>query len=946
MHTGIHAGLVYAREADPAEGRYELVGDPVNTAARLCAAAGNDEILASESALGGVEPFFETRAVEPLRLKGKGKPVPVYRVLGRTGVATRFEARARRGLTTFIGRSREIAALDGALAAVLSGKVRVLEVRGDAGVGKTRLLEEFRRRLEQPELRTFAGHCESYGNIAPLQPFLQILRQAFGLKADTPREASARRVEAELAALDRRLLRQLPALLQALSLGAPVKQESEDGSLSNAFVQWITALSERGPVVLTLDDWQWADDASRQLLADLVAGLSREARRVLVVTCARTGKVMAPVSGESGFIELMPFDTDEVDAMMRALMPTALDLETTGAMKERAGGNALFLEELCQALSRDGVELDLGREKSVPSTIHGLIQARVQRLPPALSLVSQAAAVIGSEFEEWLLSRIVGPDGLAQALDSLAENDLVYAGYSSGLYRFKHGITREVVYNSVKLGERRRLHGAIARAIEDCFGESGALERSEALAAHWAGAAEPERASMYAELAGDKAAAASSLDCARQQYGAAMLELDRISTSAPTRRRWLEIAWKWAAACVFSPAPEQVGLLERALEFAVKLDDPEAIARSHYWLSWIHYALGDAKSASSHARAALAIAEHTGSFKLVAQLLANLGHVHAASAECTQALAMLERALELKRTQVKTHFLRAVPVGFAYALGVEALVQGYQGDFQESAATMETALRAVRGAEHAVEASLMGLRGMIEVWQGRYGDCVQTASVSRLRAERMSGPYVFATSEALGSFARAMLGADPAALGELGRVVSWLDERGMRLFLSFWCACLAEALFAAGDDEGAARAAGRALERAEAGDRLGEVPAYRVRARLAARERDIERAKSELESGRRGRGLPRVAARAPADAAHAGRAAPRRKGRQGGARPRGHAARGVPRARDARVRRARQALPHALNEIDSGTSSLSSCSWSSVTASASMTPMAASLPGQ
>jgi class 3 adenylate cyclase/tetratricopeptide (TPR) repeat protein len=830
LHTGIHAGLIYAREADSVTGRYELVGDPVNTTARLCAAADTDEILASETALRGVEPFFETEAVAPLQLKGKGKPVAVYRVLGRTAVATRFEARARRGLTPFIGRANELGELVDALERARAKKTVVVHVLGDAGVGKTRLLEELRRRLEA-EVPVFSGGCESYGNIAPLQPFLQVLRQVFDIGAETSREESARTVEAGLSSLGAGLSKYLPVLLQSLSLGSRGEPATEELSLSSAFTALFTALAERGPVVLMLDDWQWADDASRLLVTQVVEQLAHEAQPVLVVLNVRARGVVDSLLPDATVIELLPFDLAESAQAIRALLPGTLDLAFTGVIQQRSGGNPLFLEELCQSLPREGTLEAPG--SGVPSTIHGLIQARVERLPADLTVVSQAAAVIGSEFEEWLLARIVGPDDLGRALEDLAQNDLVYASRSAGLHRFKHGITREVVYNSVKLSDRRRLHGAIARAIEESFGESGALERSEALAAHWSGAADPERASMYAELAGDKASSASSLDCARQQYGAAMLELDRITNSPLSRRRWLSVSWKWAAACVFSPAPEQVTLLQRSLEFAERLEDTEAIARSHYWLGWLHYALGQQDRARSHSQRAVELAEKATNQKLVAQLVANLGQIHAAGADTVRALAALDHALSLKQQNVKTRFLRAVPVGFAYALGMKALVHGYLGDFGAADTAMDTALRSVRGAEHAIEASLLGLRGMIEIWRGRYADCIETARQSRTRAERVSGPYVFATSQTLSSYARLALGPDAAALDELTKAVAWVDDRGMRLFFSFSAACLAEALVTAGDLAGGRRQAERALEQVKEGDRLGEVMALRVMARCA-----------------------------------------------------------------------------------------------------------------
>jgi class 3 adenylate cyclase/tetratricopeptide (TPR) repeat protein len=845
LHTGIHAGLVYARETDAAAGRYELVGDPVNTAARLCAAAETDQILASETALRGVEPFFETEAVAPLILKGKGKPVPVYRILGRTAVATRFEARARRGLTPFIGRERELGLLEDALERARSGRTIVVHVLGDAGVGKTRLIEEFRRRLDA-DVSAYSGCCESYGNIAPLQPFLQVLRQLFGVGSEASREESARAVESAVDSLGDGLSKHLPALLQTMSLVSPSRNEppAESTSLPGMMKALFARLSERGPLVLLMDDWQWADDASRLLVAQVVEQLALEARPVLLVMNLRSRAVSDSLLPDATVVDLMPFDLVESEQAIRALVPGTLDLAVTGVIQKRSGGNPLFLEELCQALPREGF---LEEQSGVPSTIHGLIQARVERLPKELALVSQAAAVIGSEFEQWLLARIVGPDDLDRALEDLAANDLVYASHSAGLHRFKHGITREVVYNSVKLSERRRLHGVIARAIEDSFGESGALERSEALAAHWSGAADPERASMYAELAGDKASAASSLDCARQQYGAAMLELDRLSASPLARRRWLSISWKWAAACVFSPAEEQVRLLERSLEFAEQLGDAEAVALSHYWLGWLYYALGQQDRARSHSEKAIEFAEKATNQKLIAQLVANLGQIHAAGADCARALDALERAASLKLKNVKTRFLRTVPVGFAYALGMKALVHGYLGDFARADECMAVAFRSVVGAEHAIEASLLGLRGMIEIWRGRYADCLESCRQSRARAERVSGPYVFATSQTLASYARLRLGPDPGALVELKEAVSWVDERGMRLFFSFSAACLAEALVSTGDLVDGRRQAERALEQVKEGDRLGEVMALRVLASAARLGGDSAEARLFLE---------------------------------------------------------------------------------------------------
>lgn len=858
LHSGIHSGLVFARDSDPRHGRYELIGDPVNTTARLCSAAGMDEILASEVTLRGVAPFFETESVEPLRLKGKGEPVPVYRVLGRSRITTRFEARAHRGLTPFVGRASELVRLSSAFDRVSrdAGASRLAHVIGDAGVGKTRFLEQFRRALPGDAL-SYVGCCESYGNVPPLLPFLQVLRQVFELAPDAKKPEALAAIEARLRPLDEKLVRHLPAFLHALSL-EPLSVEPKSSAdavqsaISSAICSLLSALAAERPLLLVLDDWQWADDASHQVLADFLAALHASPARVLVVAGARTLAAADPLSREGELIELRPFDAGEVAAAVHALLPNVVELAVKDVIQERSGGNPLFLEELCQAWPDDTVAgAEMSATRRVPNTLHGLIQARVERLPTRLLDVVRAAAVVGSEFDQWSLEQVMGGAQLGKQLEALAENHLIYESSLAGVYRFNHGITREVVYDSVKLGERRRLHGAIAAATEARFGPDGLAAHCEELAYHFAGAAEHERAANYAELAGDKAAVTSSLDRARQQYRAALTELDRLPRSVAQRRRWLSVSRKWAAACVFSPSLEITEVLERALDYAEELDDVDASARAHYWLGWLQYALGAQTVARSHTERALELAARIKNTKLTAQLLANLGQIHVSAAECAEALRCLDRALGLKREQASPRRQPSVPVGFAYAMGCKAIVHGYLGDFVAAGACVDAAFAAAGNTGHAIDASLCGLSGMVHLWQGRWQDCIDASKRTRATAERVSGPYVFAMSQTLAGYARWMLSREPSALDELKHAVDWLEGRRIGLFLSLNYACVAEALSMSGDGAGARHYALRAIERSAHGDRLGDIVAYRALARVSILEDgDTERAEDYLARGR------------------------------------------------------------------------------------------------
>lgn len=853
LHSGIHAGLVFARSSDARDGRYEIVGDPINTAARLCSAAGPDEILASEAALSGVTPFFELEELAPLRLKGKYEPLPAYRLLRKTGLSSRFEARVQRGLTPFVGRQRELARLLAAFEGVLGGASRLCQIIGDVGVGKTRLVSELDQRV-RGRATVYGGGSESLGQAPPLQPFLQILTQVFELSLVSSPERARRKLTDRALALDRALAPHLPGLEQLLgvaSLPEALGPEEVARRNADAVTAVVAALARRQPTCLLLDDWHAADDASYRVLARLLGALRQEPLPLLVISTNRWLERSDPLTALGEVIELGPLDRADAESAIEALLPNAIDLGVAESIRERSGGNPLFLEELCQAWPYAAREPDAPARERVPGGLYSLIQARVERLPPELLRLARAAAVIGAELEVWLLERVAPGEDVAEGLTRLAASGFIHATERADVYRYKHGVTREVVYGSVRIGERRQLHEAIADALLARFPGASTHAHCERLAHHYAAAGRPSRAALYAEMAGDKAAHTSSLDRARLHYRAALAELDKLSSVPAQRLRWLEVSRKWAAACVFSPAPEQIDVLERALRHTEQIGDAAGIAHSHYWLGWIHYTLGDQERASEHTRRALSIAQVDAQDRLLTQLLANLGQIQLACAEARTALASLERAVASKHEQARAASGETVPVGYLYALGCRGLAHGYLGEFERAQADLGAALELVEGREHAIEASLLGLLSMVQLWQGELSACRQTTGRMRNIAERVGGPYVFAMSRTFGGYARAMLEHDAKALDELAAAVNWIEQREMRLFHSFGLALAAEACLEHGRYAEAERFAVRALERAEQLDRLGELAARRVLARCYARDpRRTREAATLLEEAR------------------------------------------------------------------------------------------------
>jgi class 3 adenylate cyclase/tetratricopeptide (TPR) repeat protein len=852
LHSGVHSGLVFVRKGDPLAGKYELTGDAVNTASRLCSIAGRNEILVSEDTLRGLEPFFDTELIVPQQLKGKQRPVPAYRVRGRSAAETRFEASSLRGLLHFVGREEQLAELHKAVSSAVAGRGNALCLVGDAGIGKTRLLDEFKRKTSAAGIRVCRGGCENYGDIAPLRPFLQIAREVLPIPEDAPSERTYVSIERGLSAIDESLRDHLSAVLKLLSLKSwreATSPEEQQLAVITAATELLLALGREKPLLLIIDDWQWADDASIQVLGRLLRLVHD--RPIAIVVAAREIAADDPVLGQVNTVELRPFTENESVRAVQGLLRRPVDSGTALGIHRHSGGNPLFLEEICRSLPSTGELSPSPQGTTVPNTVRGLLQVRVERLATRPAKLLALASVLGNECPAWLLDALSDDPETEAVLQTLIDSGFLYEAETAGTLRFKHGIAREVVYDSVRVRERRQLHAEVARTIVARFEGLALVDQYEVLASHYAGAQDFSQALEFAELAGDKAAASSALDRARAQYAAALAHVERLSDHETHTKRWLSLIPKWASACVFSPAREQLLVLQRALELSERVGDYDSLCQAEYWIGWLYYALGNQHEAVSHLNRALEFAERAHNEPLVAQLLSNLGQSHAAAGNYGEALDCLERGIEMKRRRGNRSRKGGLPVGFAYALGCRALVHGDRGDFSAAYVQVQEALELVRETGHAVEGSLLCLLGMIQLWQGRWQDALHTAARGRATAERVNGPYVLAICQTVSGYARWVLERSPAALDELERAIAWLERREIGLYLGFGYAHLAHALFSAGALERARDYASRAVARAQTGDPLGEALGERVLSLLDERDGQHAEALTHAELARK-----------------------------------------------------------------------------------------------
>ncbi|MGQ3054652.1 MAG: AAA family ATPase, partial [Roseateles sp.] len=360
-----------------------------------------------------------------------------------------------------------------------------LGLRAGAGVGKTRLTEEFLRHAQDQAdqaIQIHRGYCESYLSAEPLQPFVQMLRALDGLH-DAP-----------------------PELFAA--------QNSAPAQRADALLALLLALARRTPQLVCIDDLQWADDASLRLLHRLRAMAEREGLPLLLLSASRPASNPAALpganDGDADILELPPLTETEAARAVQQLLPQT-DPFIASEVQRHAGGNPLFIEELCHAAADHGGGLVEGQSSA--AWLAALVESRVGRLPPEQAWLVRVAAVVGNVIPVWLLQALTGCGEQHPAVQALAAQDFIFPDQRPGLLRFKHGITRDVVYEATGLHERQALHRQISIALSARGGAEGQLH--EQLAYHDAAANDWPAAARHAEAAGDQALAASALDRAK-----------------------------------------------------------------------------------------------------------------------------------------------------------------------------------------------------------------------------------------------------------------------------------------------------------------------------------------------------------------------------------------------------------------------------------------------
>ncbi len=616
FRVGLNTGpVVVGSISDNLDMDYTALGDTVNLASRMEEMAQPGTVYLTENTYRIVSDYFDCEPLGSLIVKGKAEPVVAYEALReKSATRTRFQAAAERGLTPFVGREQELRVLNWYFEQLKKGQGHVVLVSGEAGLGKSRLLLEFRRSIESTPVTWLEGHCISYGERVPFLPIIDLIKSSFGIEERDHEADIVQRVKEATARWEESTRTTVPYLKYLLSVD-PGDQavvtmdpmERRAGTL-DALRAFLLEQSRGEPLIVVVEDIHWMDEKSQEGLGALVELAA--STPVLIILTYRPGYVQP--FGERTYYSRLALEhlppEESATLAERVLQVATLPHDLQRLITSKGEGNPFYIEEVTKSLVESGVlrqtngsyTLDRPAEEiRVPDTIQEVILSRIDRLEREAKEAIQLASVIGREFTVRLLDRIsdieAKVDDLLVELKSL---ELIYekAYFPELAYMFKHALTQDVAYSTLLVEKRRALHRLIGAGIEELYADRLA-EQHEALAHHYYEGQDWEKALEYLEKAGNKSVAAYANEEALDYYARALEICEKLGGEAMAKA--VSIAEKRGHVhFTIGAVSDAIGDFDRMRSCAQAAGDRRsegmAVGLRGYMLLWAHdFAAGE-----------------------------------------------------------------------------------------------------------------------------------------------------------------------------------------------------------------------------------------------------------------------------------------------------------------------------------------------------------------
>lgn len=855
VRIGLHTGTVVVGDIGEKQRREILaLGATIHVAARLEKAAEPDTVLASETTLRLVEGLFSARDLGTPELKGIDQPIQVFQILGESGAHHRLDTAAR--LTPFIGREKEIAALTASWQQATAGEGQTLLIMGEPGFGKSRLVKSFRAQIDDDNVLYVTGHGSPFIRASAFAPLIELIEKTLGLARQEGLEDKLARLEKVLtnAGLEPEEGVPLVAALLSLPLSdayAPVALSSEwqRRKTMEALIGWILGLAEQQNVVLVVEDLQWLDPSTLELIGQLVER-GRNASLLMLLT-ARPEFTPPWPELDLQELTLRRLSNDEARSLIAG---TSSDLPLPEALVERlverGDGIPLYLEELTRMLLesghlRRGVDAweIAGRldELAIPTTLNGSLMARLDRLGDA-KLIAQIGAVLGRELSYELLAAIapISTFELRDALERLVATGLLLQDGEPprSHYRFQHALIESAAYRSLLRKVRQDLHQRVVERLTSAT-EAPSAATAEALARHCEGAGLLLAAATHRLRAGVSAAERAATQEAVEHLEHALGLVTRLPADPATLRLELSAQTVLAGALATQrgyghPVVKQT--LERAHELFrdTEVGEGPEILSALCWLWVHHFVRADFKRVAELSPRLLARVDHEGSPYWIAQAYAYVGAFSYFQGDFHTARRHFEHALKVYHDielplSMRSHQID--PGVFAHAYhGFALLLSGYPDSGREAC---HKSIELAERLGHPVSLAFALFMGALYLRVLGDTAAVRPAAEKAMAVAVERGfPFYLAMAEAVFGFsAGSAQQTDGFEMAQRG--ISKLEAMGTRVALPGYRHMLAEVSLRTGRLDEAAESLARAFALSqETGQSYTDAELQRVEAQL------------------------------------------------------------------------------------------------------------------
>jgi predicted ATPase/class 3 adenylate cyclase len=652
IRLGLNTGpVVVGRIGDDLRMDYTAQGETVNLAARLQAQAEPGGVLISESMHALVDGYFVSDEVGPLTLKGIAAPVKAFAVRSRRR-RVRFQLALERGLTPLAGRERELTFLKESVERARAGRTQLISLVGDAGVGKSRLAYELRRSVADSSVTVLEANCAAHADALPFAVIGQLLRANFGMDEGEAESDQLKKVDSGVRELGAAIEWAVPYLQHLLMLPAPsleadgLDQAQRRRRMMEAVKALVLAGAARRPILFIIEDLQWIDRNSEDMLVAINEGLA--GHRVMYLMTYRPG-YSAPWQDRSFHQRLAvdPLEEEDMRTIAAALLSGS---DAPGPVQHlvvaRAGGNPLFAEELARFFRTQGPNA-APSETEVPATIHDLLTARIDRLPESVKRTLQLASVLGTEFALPLLEALAPPKSDLRAdLAELLKLELLREreSFPEARYAFAHLLVRQVAYEELLLKTRADLHAQAGAALERIY--AGHLDEVlRELADHYARSPAHDKALEYLTRAGDRAASLFAYREAEGYYRRALELVERRPDLGVRRLRVLDRLAEAAFANGEIEAARAPWL--ECLALAQAAGDQRHVADLHRKIAMAAWAAGSREETLSHLEQGLAALGADVDNREAARLIQELARVNFRLGDQMRAMQLAEHAVGL-----------------------------------------------------------------------------------------------------------------------------------------------------------------------------------------------------------------------------------------------------------------------------------------------------------